>query len=358
MPEQHQRSIPRSVAIRIAALLISLAVGIGLYLSILAPPRLRAQAQFNTSSTQPRLISAALLQQSEVGRDCMRGCHNAIVESFVMETHGKSAKFLKDARAANCTVCHGNAEKHADTSSPTRNGGDVINPAKVSASLASESCLQCHSRDRYLTDWRGGKHDRSDMSCVSCHSVHHTKFSGVIAAGRQRAFQEQAAGLMDVKSSDAMLASLTIEETCFRCHSDKRKALYQRSTHLLRTENQVMKLTCVSCHSPHGGGRKMLQESSVNKVCYGCHAEKRGPFLWEHDPVQEDCLTCHTPHGSNNIRLLTKRSHQLCQQCHVNMLPRHSTVAGFDVFTFNRGCVNCHSQIHGSNHPSGRTFTR
>ena len=35
-----------------------------------------------------------------------------------------------------------------------------------------------------------------------------------------------------------------------------------------------------------------------------------------------------------------------------------ATVAGFDVFTFNRGCVNCHSQIHGSNHPSGRTFTR
>jgi hypothetical protein len=33
-------------------------------------------------------------------------------------------------------------------------------------------------------------------------------------------------------------------------------------------------------------------------------------------------------------------------------------VAGFDVFTYNKGCVNCHTQIHGSNHPSGRAFTR
>jgi len=25
---------------------------------------------------------------------------------------------------------------------------------------------------------------------------------------------------------------------------------------------------------------------------------------------------------------------------------------------FDRGCVNCHSQIHGSNHPAGMRFLR
>ena len=293
-----------------------------------------------------------------IGRDCQQ-CHRAIVESFALEIHGKSAKFLKDSRGSTCESCHGDGEKHIETSSQTRNGGNIINPATQTSALANESCLQCHSRDRYLFDWRGGKHDRNDMSCLSCHSVHHTKFPEGVLASRQRALQDRTSDLIDVKSPDNMLASLTIEETCFRCHSDKRKALYQRSTHFIRSESRVMKVTCVSCHNPHGGeGPKMLQASSINQVCYVCHAEKRGPFLWEHDPVQSDCLSCHTPHGSNNVRLLTKRSHQLCQQCHVNMLPRHSTVAGFDVFTFNRGCVNCHSQVHGSNHPSGRTFTR
>jgi cytochrome c5 len=27
-------------------------------------------------------------------------------------------------------------------------------------------------------------------------------------------------------------------------------------------------------------------------------------------------------------------------------------------YVFNRGCTNCHSQIHGSNHPSGVRFQR
>ena len=294
-----------------------------------------------------------------IGRQCQQ-CHTLEVESFPQNIHGKSAKFLKDDRAADCLVCHKNGEKHAETSSRTKTGEDPGNPAKMPAARANETCLQCHDRDRYLFDWKGGKHDRNDMSCMSCHGVHHIKFSEGIAASRKRAEMEgQTLGLRDTMVPDNMLVSLTVEETCFRCHTDKRKSMFQRSTHLFRTENHSMKVNCVSCHNPHGGeGRKMLQAASTNQLCYQCHAEKRGPFLWEHDPVQEDCSTCHTPHGSNNISLLTKRSHQLCQQCHVNMLPRHSTVAGFDVFTFNRGCVNCHSQIHGSNHPSGRTFTR
>jgi DmsE family decaheme c-type cytochrome len=120
-----------------------------------------------------------------------------------------------------------------------------------------------------------------------------------------------------------------------------------------------MKVTCTSCHDPHGGeGRKMLAAHSTNDLCYTCHAEKRGPLLYEHPPVQENCLVCHTQHGSNNAMLLVRRPHQLCQQCHVNLLPRHETVAGFSIATFNRSCMDCHSQIHGSNHPSGRAFTR
>ncbi len=42
----------------------------------------------------------------------------------------------------------------------------------------------------------------------------------------------------------------------------------------------------------------------MNETCYTCHADKRGPFLWEHQPVNEDCTNCHTPHGSNITPLL------------------------------------------------------
>jgi len=160
-----------------------------------------------------------------------------------------------------------------------------------------------------------------------------------------------------------MLARFTVEDTCLSCHTDIRKAVFQRSTHLIRTEHgdKNMKVGCTSCHNPHGGqGDKMLVAETVNNTCYQCHADKRGPFLWEHPPVRENCMSCHTPHGSSNAKLLYARASMSCQQCHIHMLPRHSTTAGkpLDIWTLNRGCINCHSQVHGSNHPGGRTFTR
>jgi DmsE family decaheme c-type cytochrome len=270
--------------------------------------------------------------EADVGKQCT-GCHDNVVESFALDMHGKSAKFLKGSFDAKCDRCHGDPKRHIRSRKPA----DIINPARLPAAQANETCLTCHSGDKHLFEWKGGGHDTNKMSCMSCHSAHHAKSPG------------------------AMLAANTVEDTCLSCHKEQRKALYQRSTHLFRTENRDMKVGCSSCHNPHGGeGRRMLVNYTVNDTCYTCHAEKRGPFLWDHPPVREDCMNCHAPHGSNHPRLLTARASLSCQQCHIHMLPRHSTTAGkpMDIWTLNRGCINCHSQVHGSNHPGGRTFTR
>lgn len=252
-------------------------------------------------------------------------CHKEIVADFPASLHGRSVKFPNGSDAATCDACHGDGSKHLRTGEPA----DIHLPLE----RQTELCLSCHQKDQSRHGWKGSAHDRKNMNCNSCHSTHHAK-------------------------AESMLRT-SVLELCFSCHKDIQKALHQRSTHLFRTEQQVAKLDCTSCHDAHGGqGRKMLVASSTNQVCYTCHAEKRGPFLWEHPPVREDCFTCHVPHGSNQLSLLRTRSHMLCQQCHMNMLWRHQTVAGFDIFTFNRGCVNCHSQVHGSNHPSGKGFTR
>ena len=60
----------------------------------------------------------------------------------------------------------------------------------------------------------------------------------------------------------------------------------------------------------------MLRENSVNENCYKCHAEKRGPFLWEHNPVRENCLNCHDAHGSTKQALLKVQAPKLCGECH------------------------------------------
>ena len=84
------------------------------------------------------------------------------------------------------------------------------------------------------------------------------------------------------------------------------------------------KMSCVDCHNPHGSAtRSLLNADSVNDVCYTCHAEKRGPFLWEHAPVRESCVNCHQPHGSNHDKLLVGARPYLCQQCH-NLSVGHS----------------------------------
>jgi DmsE family decaheme c-type cytochrome len=110
----------------------------------------------------------------------------------------------------------------------------------------------------------------------------------------------------------------------------------------------------------------MVKAASVNDQCYSCHAEKRGPFIWEHAPVRENCLTCHTPHGSNHLKLQKTSVPFLCQQCHSNTRHPGTLYDGLRVPTlederpnplasnrlFNRACLDCHPAIHGSNHPS------
>jgi DmsE family decaheme c-type cytochrome len=125
---------------------------------------------------------------------------------------------------------------------------------------------------------------------------------------------------------------------------------------------------CSDCHSTHGSqSAAMLIRPTLNQTCYTCHAEKRGPVLWEHAPVAEDCSLCHSSHGSTRPALLTKSTPQLCQQCHSvaghPSVPRTAAglpggAGGGSIFIVGSSCTNCHSQVHGSNHPSGAKLMR
>jgi DmsE family decaheme c-type cytochrome len=131
-------------------------------------------------------------------------------------------------------------------------------------------------------------------------------------------------------------------------------------------------MSCSSCHQPHGSVTKaLISHLTVNEQCTSCHAEKRGPFLWEHAPVRERCTTCHLPHGSNHDKLLTAARPYLCQQCHSSSTAHSGQFFRADQTAaaalaggtqspriIGRSCQNCHTQVHGSNHPSGARFQR
>jgi DmsE family decaheme c-type cytochrome len=153
-----------------------------------------------------------------------------------------------------------------------------------------------------------------------------------------------------------------------QCHPQQR-AEFRKRSHMPVLEG---KMTCSDCHNPHGTTtRPLLKGDSVNDVCYSCHQERRGPFIWEHAPVRESCLNCHVPHGSNHEKLFVAARPYLCQQCHnpsgghpgqffrAGQTAEGATVGGAQSARIIEGsCQNCHSQIHGSNHPAGARFLR
>jgi DmsE family decaheme c-type cytochrome len=279
-------------------------------------------------------VSAMHAQKAMPSRESLTAqcatCHESLVKQYGTTRHGKADQF-GTASYESCASCHGQVAAHAESGDPAK----ISNPSKSSIADSTAKCLSCHNNQHNRNFWPGSKHELSNVGCLSCHSIHHAK------------------------SSEKLLAKSSERETCFACHNDQRKAQTQRSTHLFRDELQRSMMKCSDCHNAHGSQtEKMLKKDSVNETCFQCHTEKRGPFLWEHSPVQENCLTCHSAHGSNNINLLNMRTPQLCQNCHIQ--GKHQTVSGFanSPWVLNRACSNCHTQIHGSNHPSGLKLQR
>ena len=190
-------------------------------------------------------------------------------------------------------------------------------------------CLNCHERgDR--THWSGSTHETRGVACTECHTV------------------------MRPMSPKASLKNRNEMETCFQCHQEQRAKIF-RSSHMPLREGRM---TCSNCHNPHGTATEaLLRENSVNDNCYRCHAEKRGPFLFEHTPVRQNCLSCHDPHGSNNEYMLKVSRPRLCFECHG--FGHGSLFSGAKaVETVGRACQNCHTQVHGTNHPSGALLQR
>ncbi len=286
-------------------------------------------------------------QYSEKGADTCLDCHD---EESATTTFSPAGIFKNrhaqrgDARAPfgpgglQCEACHGPGARHASKGSKKTL---TINSFKPDSFLSAEqrnvACLSCHQGGS-RTAWHVGAHERNKLACTECHKVHVER--------------------------DPVLTKSTQPEVCFRCHKPQRADFQKSSTHPVRTGQ----MTCSDCHSAHGStALAMLNKPTVNQTCFSCHADKRGPLLWEHAPVAEDCTLCHSTHGSVRPALLNKTPPLLCQQCHT--VAGHPSVArsgaalpgggaGGQAFLLAGSCTNCHSQVHGSNHPAGAKLMR
>ena len=310
---------------------------------VFAVPAMAHAAAPNTSPEKaaPAAVAtpaSAPVAKEELPIECAT-CHKEAFDNMAASRHGASGDARTPwgkadsglGRNEMCTACHGKAGDHIDD--PIDKKPETLFNKSVSVDERNARCLACHIGGNRI-QWQGSTHEANEVACSDCHKVH-------------------------IKKDPAMVME-TQPSICFNCHKTQRAAMMRVSTHPLRNGQ----MGCSSCHQPHGtAGEGQLIKATVNETCYTCHADKRGPYLWPHEPVRENCDNCHQPHGSNTSPMLQTRQPYLCMTCHDhhsatfngNDVANRSTAAQRMVGT---GCANCHPKVHGSNHPSGRDLRR
>lgn len=314
---------------------IRLVVLVGLLGTVISPWMVRtgvyaAEKKVAATTTEPSTETAPEDKNASafVGAETCKTCHEEIYDSWAKTPHWKTTlNKLGGPSKQGCEGCHGPGKAHVD------GGGDVTKIftfKKVSAKAISDRCLTCHASGTEHMNAINSVHTLNNVSCIDCHSPHHA-------------------------TTKEFLLMKTQPELCYSCHLQK-KAEFAMPFHHRVNEGLIQ---CSDCHNPHGtvSPKQVRMAATQDAVCFKCHADKQGPFVFEHEPVKiEGCTSCHIPHGGANPHMLrVSNVNLLCLQCHT-MTPKSGSVGsppGTPSFhsqeTFFKSCTLCHIQIHGSN---------
>jgi DmsE family decaheme c-type cytochrome len=300
------------------------------------PTAVKSQAQ--SEPAKPSMVELLSPKGEFAGNLVCKVCHPQVWSTFYKNPHFKSVASGKEPPAeTGCEGCHGPAGAHVRA-----HGGKatIIAFSQLSPQKTIATCLQCHSKSLERANIHSSPHTLNDVSCTECHSVHKSTTPKFLLAKSQ-------------------------PELCYGCHGNLKAEFSMPFKH--RVNEGFMK--CTDCHNPHGtfaptwrmADRPSLvgQALANEEACLKCHADKRGPFAFEHPPVRvEGCEACHYPHGSANSRLLRRPVvFTMCLECHngsgtggrsgtgVPMLSQAHNMADPRY----QNCTNCHVRIHGSN---------
>jgi DmsE family decaheme c-type cytochrome len=278
-----------------------------------------------------------------VGSAVCRTCHPDVWSTFYKNPHYKTLALARQPRqheplgAAGCETCHGPGQKHVEA----RGGKDtIIAFSRLTPKAVSDKCLTCHGETMRRANIQRSTHSLADVACNSCHSIHRSPVARSLLVKKQA-------------------------ELCYGCHAQVRAQFSMPFKH--RVNEGVM--TCSDCHNPHGvyaptwrmavRPRMVDQALGNEQPCVKCHADKQGPFVFEHAAVRVDgCEACHLPHGSANPRLMRRPVvATLCLECHNGAGNFGRNAQGIPLQTPSHNmadpryhnCTSCHVRIHGSN---------
>ncbi len=260
-----------------------------------------------------------------VGADTCKTCHAEIYDNWAKTPHWRTTLDRAGGPSKQgCEGCHGPGAAHV------AGGGDITKIytfKNASAKDINARCMNCHAGGPQHMNAINSVHTQNDVSCISCHSPHHSETKEFLLTKAQ-------------------------PQLCYSCHLQQ-KAQFEMPFHHRVNEGLVQ---CTDCHNPHGtvGPKQVRTSSTQDAVCFTCHMDKQGPFVFEHEPVKiEGCSSCHIPHGGANAHMLrVSNVNLLCLQCHTNVASGNGapgTPSFHSQETFFKSCTLCHNQIHGSN---------
>jgi predicted CXXCH cytochrome family protein len=173
-----------------------------------------------------------------------------------------------------CEKCHGPGSAHVEQA--TR--GNILNPARMDYVASNDTCIQCHSQGRPLTnpiegkyyDWPVGFHvglNLRDYWQLEDHRLGDLSFTH---------FPDGTAHKNRMQGNDFV-----------------QSVMYRRG------------VTCFDCHDVHGTENYAQLRKPANKICLDCHGPgtRNGPreaTLAEHTHHKDDskgseCVACHMP---------------------------------------------------------------
>jgi Tetratricopeptide repeat/Cytochrome c554 and c-prime len=216
-----------------------------------------------------------------VDSNCLH-CHATAVQTALPEARNKYDGAPFQQGGVGCTACHGDSSQHL----AEKGHGPIINPTKLAPAKRDSICLQCHLEGD-VAIYRAGTslaqfHAGADLTD---YAVYFVKASTESGGGRASSQYE------------ALLRS-----ACKVASGDK--------------------LTCTTCHDPHGSPSAEERISYFRGRCLACHTNPKIATM--HHPEERDCAVCHMP-----TRVTTDISHEQATDHNIQRRPSSATSAHF-----------------------------
>lgn len=211
-----------------------------------------------------------------------------------------------------CERCHGPGSEHVQHPTAT----DIVNPAKLDFVHANDTCIQCHSQGKPLTnpilsqyyDWPVGFHQGGNLSDywqLEPHRLGETNFMHY--------------------------ADGTAHKNRMQGNDFVQSVMYRRG------------VTCFSCHDVHGTANNADTIAPAHDLCLTCHGpgSRNGPHnaktIEEHTHHRagspgDECIACHMPLIAQELGDVNVRSHTF----------KFITPTMTDDYKIPNPCTSCH----------------